>query len=76
VRSLARQRSDAERDIDLEHAAVTTGGVLTWPSAGPFRDGKRASSLADDIATNNFHIERVVTAGDGAVTDSFVNNAG
>jgi hypothetical protein len=28
------------------------------------------------MATVISHIERVVTAGDGAATDSFVNNAG
>lgn len=28
------------------------------------------------MATTIFNLERVVTAGDGTVTDSFVNNAG
>jgi hypothetical protein len=42
----------------------------------PFDPFKGLSSRADDIATTMFHLERVLTAGDGPVTDSFVNNAG
>jgi hypothetical protein len=39
-------------------------------------DCRRAVSLANSIDTNIFPVERAVTAGDGPVTDSFVNNAG
>jgi len=76
VRSPARQCSDDERERCFKPGTVSTGRVLDRTTGGRFCDCQRASSLSDDIATNMFHIERVVTAGDGAVTDSFTNNRG
>ena len=60
----------------FDGTAAAAGGVVTRAPGGPFGDSKGPSSRADDIATTIFDLERVVTAGDGAVTDSFVNNAG
>jgi len=72
----------ARRRNDLEHAnipvsvAVVAGGLFARPLVDSRSATQPASSQPNHSTTNILLIERVVTAGDGAVTDSFVNNAG
>jgi hypothetical protein len=55
---------------------AAAGGVVIRTPDGPFADFQGPASRANDRSVIVVDLERAVTAGDGAVTDSFVNNAG
>ena len=76
ARSRARQPNDVTRASFFDGSAATAGGVITRALGWRVRPSEGPPRALTTSATTVFDLARVVTAGDGAVADSFVNNAG